>query len=182
METRSRDSPANSDAPPPPQPPPTAETLADAPRRRGAGALKRKASSNLSSAPSKRLIKERNALNIPSLHNGPLTRARQTPSRLAGAAAQRAAEEVPATAAALEGFSKVGPAGGGSIGDEVVELVPVDEPIVDAEFDLVRSRGSGVHVVPTPAGEFKDQLLKSSLCDFSSSVFEKLAMRLIARV
>ncbi|ONK59623.1 uncharacterized protein A4U43_C08F8370 [Asparagus officinalis] len=33
-------------------------------------------------------------------------------------------------------------------------MVPVEEPIVDAEFDLVRSRGSGVHVVPTPAGWF----------------------------
>ena len=40
----------------------------------------------------------------------------------------------------------------------------MDEPIVDPEFDLVRSRGSDVHVVPTPAGEFKDQVEMPVIC------------------
>lgn len=108
MVTRIRDAPpptASSDAPP-------AETLADAPRRRGGagGGVKRKASSNLSSsssAPSKRPIKEQNVLNIPSLHNGPLTRARQSPGKLAGAY-RAAVEAAPATSAAGGGGGAVG--------------------------------------------------------------------------
>lgn len=162
METRSRDAPlppASSDGAPPPPPPPAAETLADAPRRRGAGGLKRKASSsNLSpsSVPPKRLIKERNALNIPSLHNGPLTRARQSPGKLAGAY-RAAVEAAPATSAAGGGGVAAGAVSSGPIEVDEEVVVPLDEPIVDAEFDLVRSRGREVHVVPTPAGEFEDR-------------------------
>ncbi|PKA59837.1 SWI/SNF complex subunit SWI3D [Apostasia shenzhenica] len=136
------------------------ETLAEGSRRRAAG-LKRKAAlgttaaaSPSSSAPSKRLIKERTALNIlPIDHNGPWTRARQPPNRFAASGSQKQRDVAAAAGTADGEDGKELLDAGDRIGFEEV-TVPLDGPIVDAEFEAVRSRGAYVHVVPTPAGWF----------------------------
>uniref|UniRef100_A0A0E0GT04 SWI/SNF complex subunit SWI3D n=1 Tax=Oryza nivara TaxID=4536 RepID=A0A0E0GT04_ORYNI len=123
---------------------------AEAPRRRGGGGKRKSGGSSFT--PSKRHAKERNAaFHVPPhlLHSGPLTRAaRQSPHKLA--------EEAAAAAAAGTGGSE---AGGGKGGGDVIRLegeeAPTEEtPLVDEVFEAVRSRGAGVHVVPTFAGWF----------------------------
>ncbi|KAF2941040.1 SWI/SNF complex subunit SWI3D isoform X2 [Oryza sativa Japonica Group] len=123
---------------------------AEAPRRRGGGGKRKSGGSSFT--PSKRHAKERNAaFHVPPhlLHSGPLTRAaRQSPHKLA--------EEAAAAAAAGAGGSE---AGGGKGGGDVIRLegeeAPTEEtPLVDEVFEAVRSRGAGVHVVPTFAGWF----------------------------
>ncbi|XP_052148612.1 SWI/SNF complex subunit SWI3D-like isoform X2 [Oryza glaberrima] len=123
---------------------------AEAPRRRGGGGKRKSGGSSFT--PSKRHAKERNAaFHVPPhlLHSGPLTRAaRQSPHKLA--------EEAAAAAAAGAGGSG---AGGGKGGGDVIRLegeeAPTEEtPLVDEVFEAVRSRGAGVHVVPTFAGWF----------------------------
>uniref|UniRef100_A0A1D1Z7J1 SWI/SNF complex subunit SWI3D n=1 Tax=Anthurium amnicola TaxID=1678845 RepID=A0A1D1Z7J1_9ARAE len=139
------------------------ETLTEGSRRR-ASAPKRKGpaaqSSSSSSTTSKRVAKERNHLHfVPHVHNGPVTRARQSPNKFAAAAAaaalpQNLAEQPPASDAA----GAAGPRESQGAGEQLVGVDgvpdPVDEPVVDAEFEAVRSRGSNVHVVPTHAGWF----------------------------
>nr|XP_010936291.1 SWI/SNF complex subunit SWI3D [Elaeis guineensis] len=149
MEGKGRDVPpaqTNAAAPPPPV---VAETLVEGPRRR-AGAAKRKAASTASSsssAPSKRHAKERNPIHhLPPVHNGPCTRARQTPNKVA-AGVQRTTEALP-----VDSGGKGGSAAGDPAEAEEEELV--EEPLVDADFELVRSRGANVHAVPAPAGWF----------------------------
>ncbi|XP_062212241.1 SWI/SNF complex subunit SWI3D-like isoform X2 [Phragmites australis] len=123
---------------------------AEAPRRRGGGGGKRK-SAGSSFTPSKRQAKERNsAFHVPPHlpHSGPLTRAaRQSPHKLAGTLPGAGS----AAAAAAAGA-------GGAQGDAIRangEETPAEElPLVDEVFEAVRSRGAGVHVVPTFAGWF----------------------------
>ncbi|XP_008790351.1 SWI/SNF complex subunit SWI3D [Phoenix dactylifera] len=149
MEGKGRDvppAPANSEAAPAVA---VAETLVEGPRRR-AGAAKRKASTTSSSSagPSKRHAKERNPLHhLPPVHNGPCTRARQSPNKVV-AAVQRTTE----TSRLADSGGKGGSAAADPAEAEVEELV--EEPLVDVDFDLVRSRGANVHAVPTPAGWF----------------------------
>lgn len=122
--------------------------------RRRSGALKRKNNSNLgasnsSSAPSKRLTREKASLSHPPIHNGPLTRARQGPNNLAasapapqgGAAAPAKKLNEQAAAAAAEELSKK---------SEMVAL----EAAMEAELEAIRSRGANAHVVPSHCGEF----------------------------
>lgn len=125
---------------------------AEAPRRRGGGG-KRK-SSGSSFTPSKRQAKERNAsFHVPPhlLHSGPLTRAaRQSPHKLAGTPP----ESGPASSAAAAGVGVSGGQGGvDAIRPEREETPAAEQPLVDEVFEAVRSRGAGVHVVPTFAGE-----------------------------
>ena len=132
---------AHADAPP-----------VDAPRRRGGGGKRKSAGSSFT--PSKRQAKERNAsFHVPPhlLHSGPLTRAaRQSPHKLSGTPS----ESVPASSAAATGD---GVSGGQAVVDAIrpeTEETPAPElPLVDEMFEAVRSRGAGVHVVPTFAGE-----------------------------
>ncbi|URE19909.1 Zinc finger, ZZ type [Musa troglodytarum] len=132
----------------------TAETLAEAPRRRASGS-KRKASASSSSTPVKRQAKERNLLHhLFPVHNGPCTRARQSPHKHA-AASHRPVEHAAASAWALEARGTGASASGGPIKAEEEE--EVEEPLVDVEFEAVRSRGVDVHAVPTAAGELSDQ-------------------------
>ncbi|RLN18471.1 SWI/SNF complex subunit SWI3D isoform X3 [Panicum miliaceum] len=126
---------------------------AEAPRRRGGGG-KRK-SSGSSFTPSKRQAKERNAaFHVPPhlLHSGPLTRAaRQSPHKLAGAPP----EPGPASSSAPAGDGVSGGQGEvGAIRPEREETPAAEQPLVDEVFEAVRSRGAGVHVVPTFAGWF----------------------------
>ncbi|KAM0937906.1 putative transcription factor MYB/SANT family [Dioscorea sansibarensis] len=158
MEEKSRDPPQ---PPTNPQPPLLPETLAEPGPRRRAGGQKRKAVATpaiVSQVPSKRLAKERNPYNLPpSVHSGPLTRARQSPNKLAAAAAgvqHRASVLGGGSSSAGNGAGKVGSLAGDLIEVEDDEMLQAEEPIVDAEFDAVRSRGADVHVVPTHAGWF----------------------------
>lgn len=94
----------------------------------------------------KRLIKERNALNISdsySIHNsGPYT---------------RASRHSPVTKFPLTPEEIVAPHVTSAMAiDEVEEVEPLvcEEEIVDSDFDMVRLRGNDVHVVPVHAGWF----------------------------
>jgi SWI/SNF related-matrix-associated actin-dependent regulator of chromatin subfamily C len=128
---------------------------AEAPRRRGGGG-KRK-SSGSSFTPSKRQAKERNAAyHVPPhlLHSGPLTRAaRQSPHKLASTPP----ESGPASAS-LAAAASGGQIEGDAIRPEGVETPAEELPLVDEMFEAVRSRGVGVHVVPTFAGELSASL------------------------
>lgn len=126
-------------------------------RRRG-GAHKRKANalsaSNASSAPSKRFVREKNLISQTQSysHNGPLTRARQSPSTIAATAGELAnltpkrskleAAREEAKAEAIEEWRKA---------SEEWEAL---EAKIEAGYEVIRSRGSNVHVVPTHCGEF----------------------------
>ncbi|KAJ0981916.1 hypothetical protein J5N97_010171 [Dioscorea zingiberensis] len=156
MEEKSRDAPQAPGNPPATLLP---ETLAEGPRRR-AGGQKRKAVASPAAAspvPSKRLAKERNPYNLPpAIHSGPLTRARQSPNKLAAAAGvqHRGPELGGGSSGAANGLGKVASLAGDLIEIEEDEMVQAEEPVVDTEFDAVRSRGADVHVVPTHAGWF----------------------------
>lgn len=128
------------------------ETLAvpDPPRRRQGGNKRRSLSNLNSSFPSaKRLAKERNNPNalLPPIHSGPVTRARQSPMKIAAAAAAAAAAaEGPDQAGRKENDGRLCP-------DTREEVMVVEEPIVDKDFEEVRSREKNIHVVPSHAGE-----------------------------
>ncbi|KAK7404445.1 hypothetical protein VNO78_05347 [Psophocarpus tetragonolobus] len=123
--------------------------------RRRAGANKRKSgalsASGSSSAPSKRAARDKaSPLHPPPLHNGPLTRARQTPNNLVSSAASSSASvkhserphpSAADSAALAEQLRKE---------NEWVTL----EAAIEAEFDAIRSRGANAHVVPTHCGWF----------------------------
>ncbi|KAL6843471.1 hypothetical protein ACP4OV_026533 [Aristida adscensionis] len=126
---------------------------AEAPRRRGGGG-KRKSSGSSSFTPSKRQAKERSAaFHVPPhlLHSGPLTRAaRQSPHKLASTPP----EAGPASAPPGAGEGGGGQAEGDAIRPDAEEAPAEELPLVDEVFEAVRSRGAGVHVVPTFAGWF----------------------------
>ncbi|KAK1268913.1 SWI/SNF complex subunit SWI3D [Acorus gramineus] len=106
--------------------------------------------------PPKRLAREKASLPLPlppSLHNGPCTRARQSPNKIAIAAAAAAAlvdpSQSPATEMARSGYNPSHPL---VSADEDPD--PPEAPLVDADFEAVRTREPDVHVVPTHAGWF----------------------------
>ncbi|KAI3946144.1 hypothetical protein MKX01_024900 [Papaver californicum] len=146
------------------------------PRRRN-GALKRKAANNSSSAgPSKRLTRERNNL-IPHhilYNNGPITRARQSPNKF-GASESSAAVSGGGGGSGVTSSSTVStpqnlndplPNPVLSVGGEIINTIEESnktkyeelerdlEPVIDAEFEAIRSRGDVAHVIPTHAGWF----------------------------
>ncbi|XP_072991015.1 SWI/SNF complex subunit SWI3D [Typha latifolia] len=185
MEAKPREASVPPAAGPSARPPPPTETLPEPPRRRGGAAKRKAASAGLSStsspsslAPSsKRLAKERNPIqyHLPPIHNGPCTRARQSPNKFAVAAPQKppgtGLSPFSAADGGGNGMAVVGdPAGGGE--EEMAE-----EPLVDPEFEAVRSRGVNVHVIPTFAGWFSwkeiHQIEKQSLDSFFNGKSEK---------
>ncbi|CAH8380155.1 unnamed protein product [Eruca vesicaria subsp. sativa] len=120
-----------------------------APRRR----VKRKSNalgtSNSSSTSSKRMTREKAMLaSFSPVHNGPLTRARQAPSNMASAA---------------EVKSELLNAVSGTDGEKPKEEEERNKAIrewealeakIEADFEVIRSRGSNVHVVPNHCGWF----------------------------
>uniref|UniRef100_A0A6M2F0Q8 SWI/SNF complex subunit SWI3D n=1 Tax=Populus davidiana TaxID=266767 RepID=A0A6M2F0Q8_9ROSI len=121
------------------------------PSRRRAGGHKRKANSlsNFFSSPlpPKRLTREKVAISNLSNHNGPFTRARQIPNILASSALsagvkveQKVATAVPDAAALVEEERR----------SKVEEL----QTEIEAEFEVIRSRDSNAHVVPSHCGWF----------------------------
>lgn len=161
MEEKRRDAanlPVNSTDSPSSEPPSS---------RRRAGAQKRKASalgvSNTSSAPSKRVTRDKSALSHPQNHSGPFTRARLGPNNVAGTASGNAAGGLAAAAAGsvkLEGsvlHSEV--QRGEAIVAAAEELNKVSrlanlEASFEADFEAIKSRGADVHAVPNHCGEF----------------------------
>ncbi|KAI3895610.1 hypothetical protein MKW98_025401 [Papaver atlanticum] len=148
------------------------------PRRRN-GALKRKAANNSSSAgPSKRLTRERNNL-IPHhilYNNGPITRARQSPNKFGASESSAAVSAgggggsgVTSSSSAVstpQNLNDPLPNPVSSVGGEIINTIEESnktkfeelerdlEPVIDAEFEAVRSRGDVAHVIPTHAGWF----------------------------
>ncbi|XP_011037606.1 PREDICTED: SWI/SNF complex subunit SWI3D-like [Populus euphratica] len=119
--------------------------------RRRAGGHKRKANSHSNSLssplPSKRLTREKAGFSNLSIHNGPLTRARQIPNILASSAPsagvkieQKVVAAVPDAAAVVEEERR----------SRVEEL----QAEIEAEFEVIRSRDSNAHVVPSHCGWF----------------------------
>jgi len=120
------------------------------PSRRRPGGHKRKANSlsNFFSSPlpSKRLTREKAAISNLSNHNGPFTRARQIPNILASSALsagvkveQKVATAVPDAAALVEEERR----------SKVEEL----QTEIEAEFEVIRSRDSNAHIVPSHCGK-----------------------------
>ncbi|KAJ3697668.1 hypothetical protein LUZ61_001373 [Rhynchospora tenuis] len=193
METKSSDaSPASASA---------AETSNH--RRRG-GNPKRKAAtaalsalSNLSAAfstPSKRQSKDRNPSPIPhhllfqSHHSGPLTRARQSPNKLAGSASSGSVSAGPIKVSERELMIDLnGAAFAGSGLDPIAAEEEAEDPltvrreeeenVVNLEFEAVKSREKNVHVVPTFAGWFSwnsmHDIEKQTLVSFFDGKSEK---------
>ncbi|RDX69438.1 SWI/SNF complex subunit SWI3D, partial [Mucuna pruriens] len=125
--------------------------------RRRAGANKRKSSalggSGSSSAPSKRAARDKaSPLHPPSLHNGPLTRARQTPNSLAAAASGPAAVKHSDRAALAHSSA----ADSAALAEQLKKESEWEtlEAAIEAEFEAIRSRGANAHVVPTHCGWF----------------------------
>lgn len=133
-------------------------------RRRG-GAQKRKGSnlvsSGPSSAPSKRVTREKSAFSYPPIHNhnGPLTRARQGPNNLnwssnGGISAALSCVVKP------EGQGKVIEASNGEAMVARAEEMRKEsefealEAGFESKFEAIRSRDPNTHVVPSHCGEF----------------------------
>jgi len=126
--------------------------------RRRAGANKRKSAalnaSGSSSAPSKRAARDKaSPLHPPPLHNGPLTRARQTPNSLAAASSSAAAS----APAAVKHSERTHPSAADSaaLAEQLRKESEWEtlEAAIEAEFEALRSRGANAHVVPTHCGE-----------------------------
>ncbi|XP_038706940.1 SWI/SNF complex subunit SWI3D-like isoform X2 [Tripterygium wilfordii] len=121
--------------------------------RRRAGGQKRKANvlfpSNTSSTPSKRVTREKNLSFHSSIHNGPLTRARQSPNSVAYVASAVAGvklEEKPiltADAALADDERR-----------KANEAESEALAAIEAEFEAIRSRDANSHVVPSHCGWF----------------------------
>ncbi|XP_061372677.1 SWI/SNF complex subunit SWI3D-like isoform X2 [Gastrolobium bilobum] len=137
--------------------------------RRRAANQKRKANalnaSNSSSAPSKRITRDK-ALppHSSSIHNGPLTRARQIPTNLSDSAATSSSAPggSSASAPAAVKYSERAPPNGAFGGDSVLLAEEHNkeskwealDAAIEAQFEAIRSRGSNAHVVPTHCGWF----------------------------
>ncbi|XP_023529451.1 SWI/SNF complex subunit SWI3D-like [Cucurbita pepo subsp. pepo] len=159
MEEKRRDAgnlPANTTDSPSSEPPSS---------RRRAGAQKRKVSalggSNSSSAPSKRVTRDKFALSHPPNHNGPFTRARLGPNNGAGTASGNAAGGLSAAGSVkVEGSFLHSEA---QRGDTLVaaaeelnkasRLANLEASFV-ADFESIKSRGTNAHVVPNHCGWF----------------------------
>ncbi|XP_027357057.1 SWI/SNF complex subunit SWI3D-like [Abrus precatorius] len=153
MEEKRRDAPSSAVDSPASEP---------ASSRRRAGGNKRKASalnaSNSSSTPSKRTSRDKaSPLHPPPLHNGPLTRARQTPNNLSAAAVAGSAS-APAAVKHSERAALIQASGADSVA--LAEQLKKEsewetlEAAIEAEFEAIRSRGTNAHVVPTHCGWF----------------------------
>ncbi|KAG4386752.1 hypothetical protein GLYMA_11G118900v4 [Glycine max] len=127
--------------------------------RRRAGANKRKSgalsASGSSSAPSKRASRDKaSPLHPPPLHNGPLTRARQTPNNLASASSSAGAS----APAAVKRSERAHPSAAESaaLAEQLKKESEWEtlEAAIEAEFEAIRSRGANAHVVPTHSGWF----------------------------
>ena len=128
--------------------------------RRRAGGQKRKANnlSGSNSTPSKRVAREKApAPPLASIHNGPCTRARQSPNNVSSAVAATAA-----ASGALQKVDQLEAAPGVSSSGTVLDTEGLNvknedwealEAEMAAEFEAIRSRDANVHVVPTPSGE-----------------------------
>ncbi|ERN17503.1 hypothetical protein AMTR_s00059p00074030 [Amborella trichopoda] len=119
--------------------------------RRRPNSVKRKAAGSGSSGPSKRSAKDHKAP-LAALHNGPCTRARQSPNKMP-VPLPKASESLlipPKNEVAM-----VGKEGLLVIGEAKVEEeeMPESESPVDMEFEVIRSRNLNAHVVPTPSGK-----------------------------
>ncbi|KAK7312351.1 hypothetical protein VNO77_36142 [Canavalia gladiata] len=157
MEEKRRDAPSSAaDSP-------TSEPVSS---RRRAGGNKRKASalsaSNSSSTPSKRASRDKTSpLHLPPLHNGPLTRARQTPNNHAAASSSTAAAGSASAPAAVK-HSERSALTQASVADSLALAEQLKkesewetlEAAIQAEFEAIRSRGTNAHVVPTHCGWF----------------------------
>ncbi|XP_030450398.2 SWI/SNF complex subunit SWI3D [Syzygium oleosum] len=112
--------------------------------RRRAGSHKRKAgASGSSSAPSKRVTREKSSISHHAqIHNGPLTRARQGPSGLATAAVK--SEEKKAAQEVLEAEEA----------RRASEQWEALEAAIEADFEAIRSRNADAHAVPNHCGWF----------------------------
>lgn len=132
--------------------------------RRRAGAHKRKASalgaSGSSSAPSKRVTREKSSISHTQIHNGPLTRARQGPGGLASLRPAVKSEEKKAAQEVLEAEEA----------RRASERWEALEAAVQADFEAIRSRNADAHVVPNHCGEFSsDDLVLPEMC-YSSHI------------
>ncbi|KAF9684351.1 hypothetical protein SADUNF_Sadunf04G0109300 [Salix dunnii] len=119
--------------------------------RRRAGGLKRKVNShsNSLSSPltSKRLTREKAAVSNLSIHNGPLTRARQIPNILASSASSAGVKIEQKVVAALPDAATV-------VEEERRSRVEELQAEIEADFEVIRSRDSNAHVVPSHCGWF----------------------------
>ncbi|KAL5715216.1 hypothetical protein ACHQM5_017068 [Ranunculus cassubicifolius] len=149
--------------------PPASDSSTLGPRRRASGAKRKSNNSNSSSSKRSR----RTSTPLPHLnhtHNGPVTRARQSPHKAAAAAA---AATTSSLSASFGGASTGGgvhdkpaepllqptPPPIGEVGTDSRDLVSKQddltlEPDIDAEFEAVRSRDPNVHVIPTSSAWF----------------------------
>ncbi|KAL2328943.1 hypothetical protein Fmac_022370 [Flemingia macrophylla] len=147
--------------------------------RRRAGANKRKSSnlgaSGSSSAPSKRA--KASPLHPPPLHNGPLTRARQTPNNLAASASSSAAS-ASSTAAVKHSALAHSSDSAAALAEQLKKESEWEtlEAAIEAQFEAIRSRGANAHVVPTHCGWFSwshiHSIEKRMLPSFFSSKIE----------
>ncbi|ESW03840.1 hypothetical protein PHAVU_011G046200 [Phaseolus vulgaris] len=126
--------------------------------RRRAGGNKRKSAalnaSGSSSAPSKRAARDKaSPLHPPPLHNGPLTRARQTPNSVA--ASSSAGASTPAAVKHSE-RTHLSAADSAALAEQLRKESEWEtlEAAIEAEFEAIRSRGANAHVVPTHCGWF----------------------------
>ncbi|XP_031494682.1 SWI/SNF complex subunit SWI3D [Nymphaea colorata] len=121
--------------------------LMEGSRRRSGGQAKRKAANSSSSASSKRSAKERAPPILPPLHNGPCTRARQSPNKFPGGSSAANKQEF------SQGMQDVT-----EVLDDAQQKQEAEDqmhkPLVDTELEAVRSRDANVHVIPVPAGWF----------------------------
>ncbi|CAN6482096.1 unnamed protein product [Victoria cruziana] len=116
-------------------------------RRRSGGQTKRKAANSSSSASSKRSAKERAPPILSSLHNGPCTRARQSPNKFPGASSAANKHE---NSRGMQDVAEVP-----DVAQQKEEAEDqVSEPLVDTVLEAVRSRDANAHVIPVPAGWF----------------------------
>ncbi|KAK7264307.1 hypothetical protein RJT34_31914 [Clitoria ternatea] len=131
--------------------------------RRRVGGNKRKASalsaSNSSSAPSKRAAREKaSPLHPPPLHNGPLTRARQTPNNVTASSSSAAAASSSSAPPAVKHSDRSHASALDSIA--LAEQLRKEnewetlEASIEAQFEAIRSRSANAHVVPTHCGWF----------------------------
>uniref|UniRef100_A0A2P2MHF1 SWIRM domain-containing protein n=1 Tax=Rhizophora mucronata TaxID=61149 RepID=A0A2P2MHF1_RHIMU len=143
--------------------------------RRRAGGQKRKANaistSNSSSTPSKRLTREKAAIGHAPNHNGPLTRARQTPNNSPySAAAYTANMKLEESVAAVAPDNAKAPEE--DEGSKLAEL----EAAIEAEIEAIRSRDTNAHVVPSHCGWFSwtkvHPLEERALPSFFNSKFQ----------
>ncbi|XAR72821.1 hypothetical protein NMG60_11019591 [Bertholletia excelsa] len=155
---------ANSAAVGTPTKPTEGAPAADPPSSRRRGGQKRKASGGSgggnSSTPSTSSLSKRQAREKPtavphtSIHNGPCTRARQSPSTVVSSATSF----LDAVKNEVEAMAALEPHGGAGKGTEELSVAEEDsaalETKFEAEFEAIRSRDANVHVVPIPAGWF----------------------------